>query len=166
VRAYHEKPIATMPEQRQPNSSDALELFEPTGDFHLRPDRRPRMEEPLPVKLVTVDDATLVTGAGLERALDAFYVNLLGFVRTGSPHDLSYRADNFVLHFRVEEPPVRRDTLRALGVEVLSLATIEQRLIDEQIEYTWQKGVMPGHQSIAVLDPAGNWLELTESRAI
>jgi len=155
-----------MSQQHRTHADDALELVEPTGDFKLRLDRRPRMEEPLPVKLVTVDDATLLTGAGLERDLDAFYVDLLGFVRTGSPHDLSYRADNFNLHFRVEEPPVRRDTLRALGVEVQSLATIEQRLIDEQIEYTWQKGLQPGHQSIAVLDPAGNWLELTESRAI
>jgi hypothetical protein len=150
----HERTIADAP----------LELVEPTGDFSLRPDRRPRTEEPLPVKLVTVDDAELLTGAGLERALDAFYVELLGFVRTGSPHDLSYRADNFNLHFRVEEPPVRRETLRALGIEVQSLATIEQRLIDGQIEYMRQKGLQPGHQSIAVLDPAGNWLELTESR--
>src|SRR3954463_14727759 len=155
-----------MNERRSHHDNDALELIEPTGDFRVRPDRRPRMEEPLPVKLVTVDDAALLTAAGLERALDAFYVGLLGFVRTGSPHDLSYRAENFDLHFRVEEPPVRRDTLRALGVEVQSLATIEQRLIDGQIEYTWQKGLMPGHQSIAVLDPAGNWLELTESRAV
>jgi catechol 2,3-dioxygenase-like lactoylglutathione lyase family enzyme len=155
-----------MSQQHRHNFTAPLELVEPTGDFSLRPDRRPRMEEPLPVKLVTVDDAELLTSAGLERALDAFYVDLVGFVRTGSPHDLSYRADNFTLHFRVEEPPVRRETLRALGVEVQSLGTIEQRLIDEQIEYTWQEGLMPGHQSIAVLDPAGNWLELTESRTI
>jgi catechol 2,3-dioxygenase-like lactoylglutathione lyase family enzyme len=147
-------------------TTEALELIDPTGDFRVRVDRRPRMEEPLPVKLVTVDDATLLTGAGLERDLDAFYVDLLGFVRTGSPHDLSYRADNFLLHFRVGEPPVRRDTLRALGVEVQSLALTEQKLIDEQIEYAWQKGLQPGHRLIAVLDPAGNWLELTESRAI
>src|SRR3954471_3663275 len=101
------------PHQRD---DDALELIEPTGTFRVRVDRRPRMEEPLPVKLVTVDDAALLTAAGLERDLDAFYAGLLGFVRTGSPHDLSYRADNFNLHFRVKEPPVRRDTLRALGV--------------------------------------------------
>jgi hypothetical protein len=147
-------------------TTDALELVEPTGPFKPRIDRRPRMDEPLPVKLVTVDDATLLTGAGLERALDAFYVDLLGFVRTGSPHDLVYRADNFNLHFRVEEPPVRRDTLRALGVEVQSLAATEQKLIDAEIEYAWQKGLQPGHQSISLLDPAGNWLELTEARAI
>jgi hypothetical protein len=155
-----------MSQQHGHNSNDALELIEPSGTFRVRLDRRRRMEEPLPVKLVTIDDAELLTGAGLERDLDAFYVDLLGFVRTGSPHDLSYRADNFDLHFRVEEPPVRRDTLRALGVEVQSLATVEQRLIDEQIEYAWQKGLQPGHQSIAVLDLAGNWLELSESRAI
>ena len=148
------------------HNDDSLELVEPTGAFRPRIDRRPRMEEPLPVKLVTVDDATLLTGAGLERALDAFYLDLLGFVRTGSPHDLIYRAENFDLHFRVEEPPVRRATLRALGIEVQSLAAVEQKLIDGEIEHMWQKGLMPGHRSISLIDPAGNWLQLTESRAI
>ena len=150
----------------RPQSDESLELIEPTGAFQLRPDRRRRMEEPLPVKLVTVDDAMLLTAAGVERALDAFYVDLLGFVRTGSEHDLVYRAENFNLHFRVGEPPVRRESLRALGIEVPSLATLEMKLIDAEIEYAWQKGLMPGHQSISLADPAGNWLELTESRAL
>jgi hypothetical protein len=143
-----------------------VEPGEPGRPFRLRPDRRPRMEEPLPVKLVTVDDAILLTSAGLERDLDAFYVDLLGFVRMGSGYELVYRAENYNLHFRTGEPPVRRESLRALGVEVLSLVETEQKLIDLQIEYTWQKGLMPGHQSISLTDPAGNWLELTESRAI
>jgi hypothetical protein len=153
------------PDRRQ-DDDDALELAEATGNFRLKADRRPRMEEPLPVKLVTVDDALLLAAAGLERDLDAFYVGLLGFARTGSGHELVYRAENFNLHFRVGEPPVRRESLRALGVEVPSLAETEQKLIDRQIEYTWQKGLMPGHRSISLVDPAGNWLELTESRAI
>jgi catechol 2,3-dioxygenase-like lactoylglutathione lyase family enzyme len=152
---------------RDPQTNDdALELVESTGTFKLRPDRRRRMEEPLPVKLVTVDDAVLLTAAGRERDLDAFYVELLGFVRVGTGYELVYRAENFNLHFRVGEPPVRRESLRALGVEVPSLAETEQKLIDRQIEYSWQKGLMPGHRSISLADPAGNWLELTESRAI
>jgi hypothetical protein len=165
VSALFENRLHTMADQPPP-SNDPLDLAESAGDFKPGVDRRPRMEEPLPVKLVTVDDAVLLTSAGLERALDAFYVDLLGFARTGAAHELVYRAENFDLHFRIEEPPVRRDTLRALGIEVLSLATVERKLIDAELEYTWQKGVMPGHQSIALLDPAGNWLQLTESRPV
>lgn len=149
-----------------PPTDDSMELAETAGDFQPRIDRRPRMEEPLPVKLVTVDDALLITGPGLERVLDAFYVDLLGFARGGSPHEVVYRAENFDLRFRVEEPPVRRETLRPLGVEVRSLAETQQKLIEQEIEHTWQRGLMPGQQSIALLDPAGNWLQLTESRAV
>jgi hypothetical protein len=143
-----------------------IELHEGTGTFRPLTDRRPRMEEPLPVKLLTVEDALLLSGAGLERVLDSFYVELLGFVRTGSPHDLIYRADNFKLRFRVEEPPVRRDNLRALGMEVRSLASTEQKLLEREIPYRWQKGLLPGHESIVLLDPAGNWVELVEFRPV
>jgi hypothetical protein len=148
------------------HSHDPIELIEPTGEFRPRPDRRPRMEEPLPVKLVTVDDARLLTGAGREVQLDAFYVDLLGFQRTGPEHDLIYRSENFDVIFTVEEPPVRRDTLRALGVEVQSLADAERKLIEAEIAYTRQRGLLPGHDALLVLDPGGNWLQLTESRTI
>jgi hypothetical protein len=145
---------------------DPIELLEPTGFFRPRPDRRPRMEEPLPVKLVTIGHATLVTAAGLERQLDDFYAGLLGFQRTGPEHDIVYRSETFDLTFLVEEPPVRRDTLRALGVEVQSLQELELKLIDRQIPYTRQKSLTPGRESFLLMDPAGNWLEITESRAI
>ena len=121
MRASIDNEPRTMSQPHGLNSDDTLEMVEPTGDFKLRPDRRPRMEEPLPVKLVTVDDAQLLTSAGLERALDAFYVDLLGFVRTGSPHDLSYRSDNFVLHFRVEEE-VERSERSSFWLEAQSAA--------------------------------------------
>src|SRR5688500_10561026 len=64
-----------------------LEPLAPAPDgTRFRPvaDRRPRVPEPLPVKLLVVSDPRLPAGAGLERRLDAFYVGLLGFERR--PH--------------------------------------------------------------------------------
>jgi hypothetical protein len=124
------------------------------------------MEEPHPVKLITIDDARLLTPAGRETQLDEFYVTLLGFVRTGPEHDLIYRSETFDLIFTVEEPPVLRDSLRALGIEIPSLPAIEIQLIERQIPYTRQKSLTPGRESLVLMDPAGNWIELTESRQL
>ena len=142
-----------------------------SGDVPFKPvvDRRPRVPEPLPVKLVAVADAHLPAAAGLERQLDAFYVGLLLFerdARGGDEHHVAYRADNFTLHFDVQEPPVRRIDLRPHGVEVPSLAVHEGRLIEAEQEYQRQRGLLPGEASIVLLDPAGNWVEVVETRAV
>ena len=58
---------------------DQMEL-EPTANVVLpAADRRPLIPEPLPVRLLTVEDATLIAAAGLEVQLDDFYVDLLKF---------------------------------------------------------------------------------------
>jgi hypothetical protein len=145
---------------------EPIELLTPAAEFHSTADTRPRMPEPLPVKLVTVEHAHLPAAAGLEPQLDDFYILLLGLERLEPLEALVYRAENFNLHFDVLEPPVKRDTLRALGIEVASLAETEKQLIDREIEHTRQRGLLPGHDSILLQDPAGNWLELTESRPI
>jgi hypothetical protein len=145
---------------------DPIELLTPTAEFHSIADIRPRMPEPLPVKLVTIEHAHLPAAAGLEPRLDDFYITLLGLERLQPLEALIYRAENFNLYFDVLEPPLERDTLRALGIEVASLAEIEKLLIDREIEYTRQRGLLPGHDSILLQDPAGNWLQLTESRPI
>src|SRR5688572_7744007 len=44
-------------------------------------DRRPRMPEPLPVRVLAVEDVRLPATAGLEPQLDDFYVGLFGFER-------------------------------------------------------------------------------------
>lgn len=139
----------------------AANLFQPVID------RRPRVPEPLPVRLVTIDDARLLAAAGLERQLDAFYVGVLGFARKESGDDaISYRADNFVLHFDVVDPPLRRLDLRPLGVEVPSLSDLELKLVEAEMEYTRQRGLLPGEETIVMTDPAGNWLEITDFRAV
>jgi hypothetical protein len=143
-----------------------MDLEPATRPFAPQPDRRPRVPEPLPVRLVTIDDARVVAAAGLERQLDAFYVGVLGFARDPDDERLAYRADNFTLHVDVREPPVRRDDVRPLGVEVPSLADLELKLIDAQVDYTRQRGLLPGEESIALMDPGGNWLTVVDRRAV
>src|SRR5437868_2594602 len=152
--------------ERESNLDESIDLDEVTGEFKPVEDRRRRIPEPPPVKLVTVEDARLICGAGVEVQLDEFYVGMLGFERVGPAEAIVYRAENFSLYFDVLEPPVRRETLRALGIEVLSLAAAQEQLIAREIEHTRQKGLTPGRESILLTDPAGNWIELTESRAI
>ena len=73
-----------------------LEPLEPAPATSFRPavDRRPRMPEPLPVKLVAVADVRLLSAAGLERRLDAFYVGLFGFERSPDESDRHGTARN------------------------------------------------------------------------
>jgi hypothetical protein len=141
-----------------------LELESPTREFKPAPDNRLRMPEPLPVRLIAVEDVILPAPAGTEAELDDFYVKLLQFERIAS--ELSYRADNFVLRFDVVEHPVAHDSLRATQIEVLSLADAEQKLIDSEVQYTRQRGVSPGQETLLLLDPGGNWIELIEYRQV
>jgi hypothetical protein len=141
-----------------------LEVEEPAQQFKSTPDNRVRMPEPLPVRMVAVEDVRLPAPAGVETQLDEFYVKLLEFERVAG--ELSYRADNFTLRFDVLEHPLSHDSLRPTQIEVLSLADAQQKLIDREIEYTRQRGVTPGQETLVLLDPAGNWVELIEYRQI
>jgi len=141
--------------------------LEPTGLPVSPPDDpRPRLAEPLPVRLIAVDDVTLLAAAGLEVDLDAFYIKLLGFERRSDLTRLAYRADNFDIQFTILEPPFTREDLRAIGIEIPSLRDMERELLDRNIPYAWEKGLTPGVKSILLQDPAGNWLQLSEVRAI
>jgi hypothetical protein len=144
---------------------DPMEL-EPETGIRPEPDRRPRMDEPLPVRLIAVEDVTLRFSAGLEADLDAFYVGLLQFEKGCDPAQLAYRADNFCLRFLVEEGPIQRLDYRPVQIEVQSLAEAEQKLVDAELEYTRQRGIEIGTETLLLLDPAGNWIELLESRQI
>ncbi|HEV8603966.1 MAG TPA: hypothetical protein VGQ99_01295 [Tepidisphaeraceae bacterium] len=143
---------------------DSIELEEATG---LKPvaDRRPRMAEPLPVRLVAIEDMTLPAIAGVEVELDRFYVGLLEFARD-SDRELVYRADNFALRFVVQELLPERGVYRPAQIEVRSLLMAEHKLIEAKIEYVRQRTLTPGEESLVLLGPAGNWVELGESRAV
>ena len=141
-----------------------------TPDFEFKPqaDERPRIPEPLPVRLVAVADVSVVTAAGVEKLLNVFYVDRLGFEREADAAEATivYRADNFRLILDVLEPPIVRDTLRPVAIEVRSLEELEGKLIADEVEFVKQKGVMPGQITFLFQDPAGNWVEIYERREI
>ena len=143
-----------------------MELEESPIIFKPITEKRPLSPEPLPVRLLTVEDATLPAAAGLETQLDAFYVGLLGFERDDKADGLVYRADNFRLRFEIVEMRPERESMRALAIEVPQLAEIEHRIIEREIEYLRQKGLTPGELRLLLRDPAGNWLEIVEYRTL
>ena len=140
--------------------------LEPATGIRPKIDRRPRMDEPLPIRLVAVDDVHMPAPAGVEVQLDAFYVDLLGFERMPPETELNYRAENVALRFELHERPVEHDNLRPQGIEVLSLAQAELKLIEGEFEYVRQRGVVLGTETIVMRDPARNWIELIELRSI
>jgi hypothetical protein len=143
-----------------------MELATPTAPFRLTADPRPTMPPPQPVKLVAIEDVRQIAPAGVEDQLDAFYLDLLNFQRRPTPETPIYGADNFDLYFDVREPLVLRESYRPLGIEVQSLADAEARLIERRHEYTRQKSLTPGRETLLLLDPAGNWIELSELRPV
>ena len=143
-----------------------LELEETPGGYDPKPDNRPRIPEPLPVKLIAVEDVTMLAPSGVAPQLDEFYVGLFGFERVPRESELLYRAENFHLRFDVRDKPVVHESMRPQGIEVASIAETEHKLIEAEIEYTRQRGVTPGQESIVLLDPAGNWVEIVEYRRV
>src|SRR2546423_9703004 len=95
-----------------PDEPLRLELETPEGEFKPQADRRVRIPEPLPVRIIAVADVRLPAPAGVETELDAFYVEFLGFERVPSLAEPTYRSENFLLSFAIAEPPVVHDSLR------------------------------------------------------
>ena len=87
-------------------------------------------------------------------------------VRDGDLRQLVYHADNFALRFVVRELLPERGEYRPVQIEVQSLLAAEQKLMEAKMEYVRQRTLVPGEESLALLDPAGNWVELVEYRAV
>jgi catechol-2,3-dioxygenase len=147
---------------------EALELENSSTSLAPQEDKRPRIEQPLPVRLVAVEDCVLPAVAGLERDLDSFYVSLLGFARDAEAGDeeIVYRADNFRLRFFVLECKPPRDGYRPLGILVPSLPALVQRLDDARIAFVRQRGLELGSESLLLSDPTGNLVEISECRIV
>jgi hypothetical protein len=144
-----------------------MELEESRINFKPVADKRPTMPEPPPVWLVAVEDVRAPAPAGCEVELDEFYGGLLRFEREGADlGHLIYKAENFRLQFDVVEPPITRDDLRAIAIEVPSLQLLKAQLNEREIEYQWQRGLFAGGDTLLFLDPAGNWVAITERRQV
>lgn len=140
-----------------------MELDDPSIDFKLEADKRPTMPQPPPVRLVAIEDIPMSCAAGLEVALDDFYMNVLRFDREpASEHQIIYKSDNFRLIFTVMEPPVLREDLRPLGIEVESLTTVRQAFQDREIEYRYDRTLLTGQDLYNLQDPAGNWVQISQ----
>ena len=79
--------------------------LEPGINFRPVHDRRPLIPEPPPVKLVTVEDARLPASAGLERELNAFYIDLLKFERDERTEGVDLPGGEFSPLFRFDGRP-------------------------------------------------------------
>jgi hypothetical protein len=142
-----------------------MQLEEPSFTFKPQFDRRLRVPEPLPVKLIAVNDMRVDAPAGREVDLDAFYVGLVGMQRVEG-EAIVYRAENFDLYVDVLEPPVAREDYRPVRADVKSLPDMERKLREAEVGYVRRKGLVPGEEALVLQDPAGNWVELTEARLI
>ena len=58
------------------------------------------------------------------------------------------------------------DSLRPLQIEIVSLVETEKKIIEAELEYSRQRGLTPGQETLLLLDPAGNWIELSEMRTV
>jgi hypothetical protein len=142
-----------------------MELEPSSIEFKPRRDGRPRMPEPPPVRLVAIEDVHVSAFAGAEVELDEFYITLLKFEREDAVRErIVYKAENFRLCFDVLEPPIQREDFRPIGIEVLSLRELEKELIAREIQYEWQKGLLAGQHTILLQDPAGNCVQIGETR--
>jgi hypothetical protein len=146
------------------DQSQQIELDVASTPFEPGEDRRPRVWVPPPVRLVAVEDCEIYSVAGLEIDLDQFYVDLLRFEREEGEHEIVYRAENFRLRVAVMERPMARENFRPLGVVIESINELLPRLNEAEIEFERLRGLTPGRDILLLNDPAGNPIEISESR--
>ena len=143
-----------------------MDIEESAQPLELIPDRRLRLAQPIPVRLLAIQDVRLLALVGLEKQLDDLYVGILEFER--DKHDAhAFVADNCRLIFQIiPERPVIRQSVKPLGIEVLNLGGVEKQLVEAKLDYVRQRGITPGSESLVMQDPGGNWIEIMERREL
>jgi hypothetical protein len=169
-----DRQVALLSSTRPDDAAEVFAAMHPIEPIELEPstglspiaDDRPRMDEPPPVRLVAVDDVRLPVLAKLVPLLTPFYAGLWQLL--SEPGGLVFRAENFRLRFEPVRtpPPVERGSIRPQGIEVGSLIAAERKLVDAEIDYIRQRGLLPGQYSLLLQDPAGNWIELIDARPV
>lgn len=147
-----------------------MELEPSTTEFQPTDDPRPRLLPPPPVQLVAITDVTLPALAGLETQLNAFYTGFLRLEREETDqareHLLIYRAENLRLRLVNHEVPPPRLDYRPLGMVVPSLAELELRLVEAKYEFARRRGLFAGSECLVLIDPCGNYIEVSEGREL
>src|SRR5437016_1983158 len=118
-----------------------MELEEGTN-FTPTIDKRKFIPPPPPVALATIEDAELPPTTGLEADLDRFYVSLLQLDRDDRYDGVCYKAENFRVIFRFTERSIARDDMRTLGIVVRSLGDTMWKLIEAEIEFERERGLV------------------------
>ncbi len=144
--------------------SDTPFVLEEGRGLPLTPDLRPYAPQPIPVRLIAVADMKLPAPPGSYDQLAHVYVSILGFV--ADPSAGAFVADNHAIRIEFTDRPIIREDYRPVGVEVPSLMEVQKKLLDAEIEFIVQRGIMIGDTCLAFADPAGNLLEVFEIRAI
>lgn len=127
------------------------------------------LEQPLPVRLIAVDDVTIPCPAGVDHLLDAFYVELLGMKRVTNAGPslalvIEFRADNVSLRLAVEDRPVEHDALRPMMVEVDDRGRLIKEVIDRRMPFEMIKSLIAGEDHLLLIDPAGNYVGVLQHR--
>jgi len=170
-------PLDPTPDRRPPMAElppvrliavDDVALAAPPGveraldDFYVGLLRFERSDIALPPKPATEpvlgQAAPVVPPTRMDRPLPALPV--------GAIQGPVYRAENHRIIVQIQEPLIKRESLRPLGIEVTSLVAVMLELDRRELEYTRQRGVYPGQDSVLLQDPGGNWLEISESRPV
>lgn len=86
-----------------------MELAETNDPLKLTADRRPTMPEPLPVRLVAVEDVVLIAAPGIERALNELYVGLLRLERIDTVRPVKPPTEPILGESAPVLPPARID---------------------------------------------------------
>lgn len=148
---------------------EQIELDPEPEEIEVGEDRRPKIEQPPPVRIMAIGDCMLWAPAGLERQLDEFYVGILKFEREEITagevgHELVYRAENFRVRIQILERPAMREDFRPLTLVVESLNELVARLAEAETGYQRERGLVPGHDNLLLTDPAGNPVAIGEFR--
>ncbi|QOV90296.1 VOC family protein [Humisphaera borealis] len=162
------RPILPEPPPVRLVAVDDVVLLTPPGKepqldaFYVGLLRMEREDQELPVRPPTApilgDAAPNLPAARVRRPLPA--------LPAGAIQGPVYRAEKHRVSFHVLEPLFERDSLRPLGVEVPSLTSTRLQIERLEIDYTRQKGLYAGQDSLLLKDPGGNWIEIMESRPI
>lgn len=122
-------------------------------------------------RLLAVNDVHLTAPYGTRDALCRFYGELLGFRRVEAGHEDALQV-TFVgiprsgprLIIDLLEVSAAKPMRRQALVQFGTLAPLAEALTERGIVFEWSTGWFFFDRRIGLLDPAGNWIELTSSQ--